>query len=170
MNESFPKKLVGIDWDGMEMIYEPDVIDETPELTTIQDIVDYSLPIMKKVMNEGKDIYEFFENNIEFKIVGIEPLYKKEGYILVRMNKEINVYRYKVTLFSLHKRMMELTKVDKFRSTLSNNVERIKMKLAKKYDMPNPATFFVDIDFDSPMEETIIPIIKRKFVSDVNIH
>ena len=65
---------------------------------------------------------------------------------------------------------MELTKVDKFRSTLSNNVERIKMKLAKKYDMPNPATFFVDIDFDSPMEETIIPIIKRKFVSDVNIH
>ena len=91
MNESFPKKLVGIDWDGMEMIYEPDVIDETPELTTIQDIVDYSLPIMKKVMNEGKDIYEFFENNIEFKIVGIEPLYKKEGYILVRMNKEINV-------------------------------------------------------------------------------
>ena len=168
--DSFPKKLVGVDWREMEMIYEPEVFSEIPELDTIQEIVDFSLPVMKRLMDEAKLVYEFYEENIEFKTVGIEPLYNQEGYILVRMNKEVTAYKYNTSFVGRYKKEIELVEVETFRSSLTNHVEKIKMKLAKKYDMPNPATFFVDIDFDSPMEETILPIIKRKFVSDVNLY
>lgn len=170
MTESFPQKLVGIDWRGMDMVYESEVVNELPEIDVIDEIVEFSIPVMKKVMDEGKNLYEFYEEVIKFRTVGIEPIYKQEGYILVRMNKEVVAYRYKTSMIGRYKQEVELKEVDRFVSSLTNHVEKIKMKLVKKYDMPNPATFFVDIDFDSPMEETILPIIKRKFASDINVY
>ena len=39
-------------------------------------------------------MYDFFQENIEFKTIGIEPEWKKNGYILLRMNKEVIAYSY----------------------------------------------------------------------------
>jgi len=162
LNYSFSKKLIGIDWEGKEIIYEPEVVSDFVEPCPIEEIVEFSIPIFQEVIDEGKAIYDFFNENFRFRKIGNQPLNTSEGYILVRMNKQVFAYRYKLLQFGEYKRLIDLLEVGMFKSTLSNTVENIKSKLEKKYDIKNSATLFVDVDFDTPMEETIIPIIKRK--------
>jgi len=166
---SFSKKLIGIDWEGQEIIYEPEEFEKEEELSEMQKIVKFSLPILKNAVEEGKIIYNFFEESMLFRIVGNKPNDNSEGYILVRMNKEIVAYRYKSLLFGEHRKVIDIFQVDTFKSTLINSVEKIKTKLIKKYDIKNPTTFFVDIDFETPMKETVLPIVKRKFMRDINL-
>lgn len=166
LTDSFPKDIVGIDSNGI--IYQPRIKKELPELDTITQIVDYSLPIIKQTISEGKEIYSFFEDMLEIKTVGLESIDKSQGFLLVRINREVIVYSYNANLFTLKRRDLKLTEVDKFMSSLSNNVGKIKKKLEKKYKTTAPATYFVDVDIDIPLEETILPIIKRKFVSEIN--
>ena len=164
--ESFPKDIVGINRSGI--VYQPRIKNNLPELDTIIDIINYSLPIIKQTISEGKEIYSFFEDMLEIEPVGLEVENNTEGYILVRMNREVIVYKYNANFFTLTRRDLKLTEVDKFMSSLSNNIGKIKNKLEKKYKTPASATYFVDVDIDLPIEETVLPIIKRKFVSDIN--
>jgi len=168
--ESITKKnLVGINWGGSKLEYEKS-IEQDDIMDEIERVVNYSIPLFKESIKNGRDIYDQIDNNIEIKCVGLEPIYKNEGYLIIRYNKEFIVYKYCVSTIQedIHdkSKMIKFDELCKYKSTLTKNVEKIKMKLIKKYEeFPNPSTYFIDIDSNEfPLDDTIIPIIKRKIL------
>jgi hypothetical protein len=168
LNEKIQKKeLVGIDWSGKKLIYQETGDIFFNEITDeVEKIVDFSLPLFKEVIQKGKEKYDLLDDFLDVECIGIEPIYKSEGYIIIRKDKIFNVYKYKASILigDDNNKNISISEVCSFKSTLSNNVEQVKMKLIKKYkDLPNPATYFIDIKDDKyTINETVLTIIKKK--------
>jgi hypothetical protein len=162
--------LIGIDWQEEKLVYE-NKTEEGFELTdTIESIIDYSLPIFKETVSTGKMLYANLDNSISLDCVGIEPLNKKEGYVIIRTNKTFFIYKYNVCLlkdsneFSLP---IEIVQIGKQKSTLTKNIDKLKLDLNSK-NKNSLATYFCEIDESIPLEDTALHIIKRKLNSIIN--
>lgn len=157
--ELFKGELKGLDFDKMTLIY--DTPENSAEMEEINKIVDYSIGEMHSVFKYGRKVWRKIENSLVWKIVGIMPQYKLEGYILIKVGKEINIYQYKiVNLFKDPENHIgtNLTFVDKEEIGFKP-YEHIKEKLIKSGELPNPLTISVESP-EFPLEESIIPIVK----------
>ena len=158
------KTLVGINWQEEKLVYEETKEDGFELTSEIELIIDYALPIFKKAISEGKRIYSTIDESISLDCVGIEPIYKKEGYLIIRSNKTFFTFKYNTCIlkdsgeFSLP---IEIIPINSQKSTLSNNIEKIKNDLTVKQGN-NFIVFFSDVESDVPLHETAIQIIKRK--------
>lgn len=165
----FPRKVSGLDWENKRLIYEAE-LPEPDQLREVEMIVDYSLPRIKAKVEEGKEIYELVEGGIAINSVGILPLYKQEGYLLVRKgaNKEIKAYHYQMSIIEGVKenlRSLRTEFVEQFRYGFSTTLESIKINLIKTHKvLPNPATYFVESRYAYPEKATLMPVVKRKFI------
>lgn len=63
-------------------MYEPSKRHE-PDLERAAQLILWALPLIKKAINEGIDIYNFTDEHIIIEEVGILPIYKDEGYWFV---------------------------------------------------------------------------------------
>jgi len=166
IEESFPKKIIGINLKSKSFIYKRRTKREMPSLDVIQEIVDFSISEMQKVINRGKDLYRKLEDGIVFQSVGTIPNNREEGYILVRCQKKVHAYRYRFSMVE-SRNHLSVFPVRTFTSTLTNTPGKIKERLKSRYqDILNPAVYYVDINTDAPLEETLMPIIKRRFTKD----
>ncbi|PSL07877.1 hypothetical protein [Cecembia rubra] len=172
LKSSFPKLLQGPDLQQMKLRYKPLVFDDEL-MKQLEEIVSYSLPQIKKAIEEGKTIYDFLEQEMSIEPVGLSPIYQKEGYALLSFekSKEIYVYRYKVNLFqtsldSFKGIMMQL--IQKVRKSISQTFEQIKLDLIKTYkELPNPATYRIHSPHAIPLQESFLPISKRLLLKTV---
>jgi hypothetical protein len=166
---SLPKQLMSVDWEKFQALYA-NLLADDEALNEIDAIVEYSLPKVKASVEEGKSLYEFIDEQIEIDTVGLLPLYRNEGYLLLRggMGHQIKAYTYQVTIFEnasekmrgIHTRFMS-----SFTLSLTNTYESIKLDLIRNQPaMPNPATFLVYSRFEFPEEAALVPVAKRKFV------
>jgi hypothetical protein len=59
------------------------------------------LPQVKATVEEGKQLYELIEENIEIETVGLLPLYRDAGYLLLRGSNahQVKAYSYQITMF-----------------------------------------------------------------------
>jgi hypothetical protein len=138
----------------------------------IEDLLDFSIPEIRKYLDEGKEIYEFIENEIMLTPVGILPIYKDEGYLFIKAkNRTIDVHEYSVKLFSQEDtqyRSIHTNFVTSYTHNLVNSFENIKIDMIKKYrKLPNPAVFGIETPHEYPLHETIIPIAKRMLIKYV---
>lgn len=167
LENGFPKNLSGIDLYAFKLSYEQ-VFGNGESLKIIEEVVQYSMPLIQKHLDEGKEIYEFVEQILEMNPVGILPIYKNEGYLLIRDGDEadIAVYNYNIKLFESHQtqyRAVSTTYLDTYKRNLVNTEENIKIDLVRKYKrLPNPATFFAYTELNFPMEETLLQVVKRR--------
>jgi hypothetical protein len=138
----------------------------------IEDLLEFSIPEIRKHLDEGKEIYEFIENEIKLTPIGILPVYKDEGYMFIRVEQsKIDIHEYSVKLF-LHEhhkyRSINTSYVTSYNYSLVNSFENIKIDLIRRIKkLPNPAVFAVESNFDYPMQETIIPIARRMLVKHI---
>lgn len=162
------KHLVAVDWSQSKLVYEEEhqedcIIDE------IEKIVDYSIPLFKEHIQIGRDMYDSIERRLEIVCIGLEPIMNTRGFIIIRFNKEFVAYKYSVSIIEDcvdRQRMIHMEELCRYKSTLTNNIENIKTKLLKKFDISNPATYFVDTESNEfSIEDAILPILKRKFLS-----
>jgi hypothetical protein len=166
MQDQFPRELQGIDFKRLEMHYEP-AFNPDEYISTITDIIDFALPTVRETIREGKDIYEFIERHIEFMPVGIEPIYRDEGFLLIHEEPQSDVFiyafRYSVIPHSEENlRGLELKYLCSERRSLANTIEQIKLSLSQRYpEFPNPATFFCLSRLQVPLSETLLPVTKR---------
>jgi hypothetical protein len=166
IRSAFPKMLQGPDSNEFKFAYKPLVIDDEM-MKQLEEIVAFSLPQLKNHIDEGKNIYDFLENEMKIEPIGISPLYQKEGYVFLSFDKskEVFVYKYKVNLFqnsvdTFKGVMMQL--VQKVRSSILNTYEQIKLDLIKtNRELPNPATYSICSKQQIPLEESFVPISKR---------
>ncbi|MEQ9442603.1 MAG: hypothetical protein RIG62_26420 [Cyclobacteriaceae bacterium] len=170
--ENFPKEVSRADFEKLKINYRQ-IIKDSELMTTIENIVNFSLPHFQERVEEGAEIYEDIATQISIEPVGISPLYKNEGYLMIFANKEttVHIYHYKITVFHQADeafRAIQTQVMDVTQWSLSNSFEQIKKNLmASNKDLPNPATFLALSKNAFPLEPTLLPITKRLLVQHI---
>jgi hypothetical protein len=164
------KDLKAIDWQKMELIYNT----ENPEHESIQElqhIIDFSLPLFFEKIMDGKKIYDFVEKHLTLNAVGITPLRTTEGYIFINLDekKEVYVYQYRISgIEQANEQLKQLVTryVSTYTHSITGTLEKIKTDLIKTHkELPNPAVYAVNSPISVPFSPTLLPIVKRFFVS-----
>jgi hypothetical protein len=165
----FPKTLKGLDLESGRLLYEP-AEGADPQLGELDEIVEYSLPVMRSTLEEGKALYDQIEDQIEIGVVGVLPLHRSEGYLLTRQatEREVKAYAWQVTVFEqAHERYRSIRTewVASFEYGIANTFEQIKLELVRsRKELPNPATYALVSHLPVPEKETFLPIARRKFM------
>lgn len=167
---NLPKTLSGVDIERKELTFAA-IPADSESIEKLFELLAWALPHVKALTDEGVAMFEFVHQNISLDPVGIMPIYQDEGYVLLpeRSQNAIHVLRYELSLFSAeteHYRALRTIELDTHHT---NNIletpEDVKLMLiARHTDLPNPATFIVDTDLDFPLDETILPVAKRKLM------
>jgi DNA-directed RNA polymerase subunit F len=165
-----PKRIKKIDLINKSIEHEV-VLSDGANIEHVQEFIQWSLPHIQKVIEEGIAIYEYVEEQIEMEEVGILPQYRDEGYFFVPNNirEALCLYQYEVSIFKSAQdryRSLKTSYMKQLRWTaIKKTPNRIKVDLIKeRKDLPNPATYLFDTELEFPFRETILPIVKRKLM------
>jgi len=168
--EKFPKKIAEEDFKQLKLTYKPDIQDDD-QLQEIESIIEYAIPNIKEHLKEGKEIYEYIDEQIQIEPVGVTPLYHQEGYILLRVEprKMVKAYEYRIIFFEntdANYHGISFEYLDSFRLNIVNTYESIKRKLiSSSSKFPNPATWLLYAVNPFPEEAALLPVAKRKMLS-----
>jgi hypothetical protein len=167
------KDLTGFDFTNGKLTYSTS--DEQHDLfETINQIVDFAMPLIAQNIQDGKTIYEWVEEHVSMKTIGISPLHKDAGYLLLQFSNEKDIYAYQYEMSQINYedkkyRALHVKEVEQYQSSLSTSYENIKIDLiAKHKDLPNPAVYAFNCSVKVPLQETLLPIAKRYFVTRFN--
>ena len=172
--ENFPRKIARADFKKLKIHYQK-LVEDDSLMKEMEQILSFAIPTLKNTLDEGRGLYEHIEEQLEVEPIGICPLYANDGYLLIneQAKKITQVYQYKITIFEnvdekyrgIHTKYLETV-----HKKLSRTFESLKLELIKKYpDLPNPATYLVDIKQDMPFHETVMPIAKRLLVKYISV-
>lgn len=167
--DSFDKKIGDLNVNNKELFidsFEKNISDQQ----FFFELVQWSLPHIKEVIDEGIVLYDFVERNINFIQLGVLPLSKDEGYFVIPDNNEemIQVHRFKCTLYSSNgtrSGVLNTRYLQSLDKTFLSTPESINHYLINTYiDYSNHATFICQTDLDFPFNESMFPVAKRKLM------
>ncbi len=163
-------RVSGIDWDEKTVTYEWPELEDT-EMAVVEDLIRWALPHFQAAIEEGKAVYEHVEDNLELETVGIMPSYVQEGYLMVPHQEEgaLHVLRYKLSIIEGEGETHRALKTTHCKTVSKESVDvdpsTIKLELLEeRRDLPNPATYFSNVDLHVPYQETLLPVVKRRLV------
>ena len=140
------------------------------------DLINWAIPLIKNLIDEAYILYNFVEENMEIIEVGIRPVFKNEGYLLVPNNNQnvLKIFRYESSIYSSEARPFHSLKTRFVQNSKQLNFagaeEFVKLELIKKYnEKPNIATYLCNTELDLPFDETIFPIAKRKLLDYLSV-
>ena len=140
----------------------------------LEEIIQYSEGEMKTTISNGAEIYEFVEDSLTISPIGLIPLDVQEGYFFLSAgnHKEVRVYQYRMSIFEKHDekfRSMKTAYLEQLHRSFVHTYENIKYELIKKRtDLPNPAVYSIETELQFPVEETVLPIAKRRLVKYIS--
>lgn len=167
IEEMFPKEAKGIDTDKMEIIYEvkPQPNEEISE--DLEEIIDWGIDRLDEYSQVGIIIYQDIAEDIKIRTVGLESVVKNEGYIIF-FDDTVHVYYYSVGNIMIDEdggRYLMTKKCKEFKREPFQTPEDIKLKMVKESDWLSVPNFYsVEGYKPYPMENTVIPIVKRKIL------
>lgn len=173
LHKSFPKKITKIDFKKIQMEYE-NLVEDDALLQELEEIISFALPNFKKLLQEGKSLYEYVEQHLEVLPIGICPLYQEEGYMFLHEEilRHIKIYQYQISVFENaenHYRGIHIRYLETIQKSIFETFENLKISLLRKYsELPNPATYLVNAKLPYPLEETLLPIAKRVLVRHIS--
>lgn len=168
----FPRRVTGIQLQRLELLYEEMMADDDL-MTEIEDIVRYAMKKFKPTIEVGTDIYEFVEENLHIRPVGILPLDAEDGFFMISTGaeKKVWIYTYRLSIFekrSSKYRALKSSLLDIREKTLLNTFEHIKSTLLQSHrHLPNPAVYGIETPLAYSLEETILPVAKRCLVKHI---
>ncbi len=157
--------LLGFDPRTGEAIHERPEEDEL--LAMIDEVIDFSIPGMRKALSEGKELRQEISERINFFPVGIQPLNATEGWLLLRTGSEVRVYGYAMPLLREANEELQYRSVNtRFATTyglsMTCTYEHIRSQLRSMHkERPNPATFVFEAEVPLPHIETFMPLAKQ---------
>ena len=134
---------------------------------TLYRIIQFAIPKLEESIQEGQQIYDLIARHLQVEVVGLIPLYKAEGYLFLRRGGEkvVRAYRYEIRPIQDKEGLVgiRLEPVEEFVfSILATPFTILREKLLKAYkDLPTPLTLVVESPLEVPLQETLLPIIKR---------
>lgn len=174
MYENFPESLSKADFQKLELVYKK-VVKDGEVMKALDDIIGYALPKMQNAIEDGREIHEFVEENVEIIPVGVSSIYEKEGYLFINQNnaRDVSVYRYQITLFEHADEKYRSMSTEFLLNDVKNitrTYESIKIDLIKQFtELPNPATYLALSKLKFPLNETLLPVAKRMLVRSISI-
>ena len=163
-------RIAGIDWEEKTVTYEWPELEGT-EMAVVEDLIRWALPHIRESIEQGTAVYEHVEDNLELETVGIMPSYVQEGYLMVPHREEgaLHVLRYTLSMIEGENETHRALKTVHCKTVAQENVDvdpsSIKLQLLEeRRDLPNPATYFSNIDLHVPYQETLLPVVKRRLV------
>lgn len=169
LQEHFPKKLTGLQMEKLQLIYEQ-MLEDDELMQELENIIHYSASRIKKMISNGTEIYEFVEEKISINPIGLIPLDTKEGYFFLSSGnvKSTRVYHYRLSIFEKHDekyRSIKTRFMDHWVRSFTSTYEHIKSELICHHrDLPNPAVYSIETELNFPVEETLLPVAKRRLV------
>jgi len=166
---NFPKSISQADFEKLSIHYKK-MVESDEIMEELESIIEYAVPQFKTILGEGKDLFEFIEENIEIIPIGITPLHHQEGYLFLQQKgqKATQVYEYQVSIFEKADetyRGIHTTFLENITRGIGRTFESIKLELIRKYQkLPNPATFLINSDIVCPVNATLLPVSKRMFI------
>lgn len=171
--EQFPQRISRADFQKLELVYQK-IVEDDETMLEIEAIVTFAAPKFNYALQSGKEIYDFIESHLEISPVGITPIYRDAGYLLLDEypGQETRVYEYQMTIFEntfetyrgLHTRHIETV-----RRGLTHTHEAIKVNLVRQNRLlPNPATFAIVAKVPCPYDQSLLPVAKRTLVKYVS--
>lgn len=170
--ENFPKEVSRADFERLKIHYRR-IIKDNELMSTIEEIIRFALPHFQEGVEKGAEIYEDIAQQISIEPVGITPLYKNEGYLLMFASSQtsVYVYHYKITVFHQADeayRAIQTQQLEVTSWSIANSFEQIKKNLvASNRDLPNPATYLAVSRQAYPLVPTLLPITKRLLVQHI---
>lgn len=175
LTDAFPLRLSGADVAEIRLAYEK-IVEDDDMMSEIERIINFALNNIHPAIKEGKEIHDFVESRLNIEEIGVLPLYPYHGYLLLRNGDEkgTRVYEYTITLFeSEHDkyRGVHTSYITNYnRHFLHNTPESIRKDLIDtRRQTPNPAVYQVESDITFPLENTLLPIAKKKLVKKISI-
>ncbi len=172
VSNGFPKKISRIDLQNFKLHYES-IIANDEYMEVIEEITNYAIPLFKRHLQLGTELYDFVEDKINIFPVGVMPIHNSEGYLFIKTNpkKATQVFEYTITIFESANekfRGIKTQYLTSYKSSTANTFENIKYYLIKNFKkLPNPATYALESQLDFPLYETILPIAKRALVKEI---
>lgn len=169
LQQQFPKRLTGIQIQKLELLYE-ELIADGELMQELEAITRYAAPKIKNTIDIGTDIYNSVEEKLSIYPIGIQPLEHTEGYFFLCQEgyRYTRVYYYYLSFFEKQNdkfRALKAQYIDEWERNYVNTYENIKITLLKtRKNVPTPAVYAIEIKSDFPMEETTLPIAKRRLV------
>lgn len=174
MYDNFPESISKADFSKLQLTYKK-IVNDDDVMQELEDIIAFAVPVLQSTLEEGRELFEFVEENIELSPVGVSPIYSQEGYLFLNQDaaKEVFIYRYQMTFFEHSEekyRSMSTHFVMNEMKGLSNTYENIKIDLTRKFtELPNPATYLAVSKLKFPLAETLLPVAKRMLVREISI-
>ena len=169
LEDQFPKKIDTIDLQHAAIIYEKILADDEL-MNELENITEYAIKKLKGTIDTGTRIYDLVAEQLLIEPIGILPLYKNEGYVLLRYGNvaETRAYTYTVTLCEeqdARYKGLKLHYIQSWPRSIAHTYEHIKRELVRYNSaLTNPAFFCLETPLALPLDETILPVAKRAFV------
>jgi hypothetical protein len=173
LQEHFPKKLTGMQIEKLQLLYEQ-MIEDDELMKELEDIINFSEGQMKTTISSGAEIYEFVEDKMTITPIGLVPLDIQEGYFFLSAgnSKATRIYQYRLSIFEKHDekyRSIKTSYIDLQDRSLVNTYENIKYDLIRMHSgIPNPAVYSIETELSFPVDETLLPIAKRRLVKYIS--
>lgn len=156
------KEPIGLDLDKMKILYKSPKIDDKIEV--LEEIIDYSLPLLKKNAKVGMELHDEVEKSIKWGTIGIVPKYQEEGYLIVHVGSRLSVNRYVVKkVIDNHEEFFGIG-IEQIHeeNSLLKDYESIKERTIKENpELPCPLFISAEGPDFYPFEESVMPIIKK---------
>jgi hypothetical protein len=173
LQQQFPRKLTQVDMLRLENLYQS-IIDDDEMMKELEEIISFALSKMDATIKDGTEIYEFIEEQLQIFPIGLMPLENREGYFFLSDGKvrETRVYQYRLSFFEKHDqqyRSIRTQFVAEWKRSIVNTYEQIKAELIRwKTDLPNPAVYGIETGLTLPVDETLLPIAKRRLAKMIS--
>ena len=172
-SERLPKRLKLIDLGNFLLEYDK-IISDDDLMNEIENIVLFSIDQLGSKIREGKEMYEFIEEQVKFWPLGlVSGRSSSEGIILIRNGeiKEINAFKFSSADFQKSQTRFYSIKLKFLRNytlSLVNTYENVKHEILKSFrDMNIGSAFVLESGFTLPLRPTLLPISKRKLLQEI---
>ncbi|MDX1439226.1 MAG: hypothetical protein R3284_04920, partial [Rubricoccaceae bacterium] len=139
---------------------------ETPLLA--EELAQWALPQLSTVIEEGRLLFEFVDAHAHLEAIGLLPAYLNEGYLVIpQENGPLLVLQYTVSALTGNDgryRTLRTRSVDAELAPLMPPSAWKEALADVDPDLPTPAAYHLDVDMFFPMQETLLPIAKRKLL------
>jgi hypothetical protein len=172
VDENLPVEMAGMDLNAMKLIYET-IAKDDEMMKVLNEIVAYAMPQFEDVIYEGRELYEVVEEHIRMDVIGVLPLYLKEGYFILTDDDQTSAKVYRYELSSIEKpdesyRTISSTHIKTVEKSRYETVDHLKLALIEEFkDMPNPAIYRFHSELQVPHDETFLPITKRLLLKEL---
>lgn len=171
--QNFSRELTHFDFERLEAVYRAKEEKSDETIDEIDQIIEYAIPQFQFKLDEGKELFDYFNQHLFIEPIGLLPLFKNDGYVFVHLSssRETHVYQYNISLFydgPEKLRGVHTHYLTTYQLGIATTYENIKMELIKNNSyMPNPATYLIESEVFAPLEDTVLPIAKRKLLAVV---